>query len=118
MNPKIIIALTLISIGTSLPELITAVASTLKKHNEIAIGNVIGANILDITWALGSASFVRNLPISKQLLSFDLPIMLILMFLVFLFSAISNKLRRREGIILFLIYCFYLIFLVKKINTV
>jgi len=111
--PKIIIALTLISIGTSMPELITGIASALKKQDEIAIGNIVGANILNLTWALGASAYVKDIHIPPQLLSLDLPFMLLLMFLVFTFSGIMGRLKRREGIILLLLYCVYIGLLIR-----
>ncbi|MGA1868275.1 MAG: calcium/sodium antiporter [bacterium] len=112
--PKIIIALTLIAIGTSLPELITGIASALKKQDEIAIGNVVGANILDITWALGASSLVKKMPIPPQILYLDLPLMLLLMSLVLVFSGIIGRFKRREGIILLLIYIVYIGLLIRQ----
>ncbi|MDI3540313.1 MAG: cation:H+ antiporter, partial [Methanolobus sp.] len=75
--PQMLIGLTLVALGTSLPELITAVSSTLKGHQDISIGNILGANIMDITLILGVSSQIRTLEIQEQSIIYDFPAMLL-----------------------------------------
>ena len=56
--PELVIGLTLVAVGTSLPELITAVSASLQGHGDMAVGNVVGANVLNIAWVLGGASLI------------------------------------------------------------
>jgi len=107
--PELIIALTLVALGTSLPEYVTAFSSTLKGHSDLGVGNIIGANFLDITWVLGASSLVLPLPIEHQTRVLDFPVMLILMGLLVLFGSTKLKIARWEGGLLFAIYIIYLI---------
>lgn len=105
--PELIIALTMVSLGTSLPELVTAVRSALMGHSELSVGNVIGANVLNIFWAFGTCSVVRPLEFRPQTLRLDCPFMLVLMGALVL-SAASGRLRRAHGAALFAIYAVYI----------
>ncbi len=107
--PEIVIALTLISVGTSLPELVTAIISTTKKVSEISLGNIIGANILDIAWVLGSASIVRPIPVQRVTLLMDNSMMLLVMALPLIFIAAYKKLGRKVGLVLLALYFAYVV---------
>ena len=74
--PEIIIALTIVAIGTSLPELVMAITSSLKGYSGIALGNVVGANILNLTLVIGSAALYSPLKIKEKTYLFDLPFLL------------------------------------------
>nr|WP_209679898.1 calcium/sodium antiporter [Methanohalophilus levihalophilus] len=103
--PEMIIALTLVAFGTSLPELITAVSATLKNHQDLTIGNIFGANTMDIVLILGFSSQLTNLPIGAQSLRYDFPVMLVVMVAIIVFGLTKRRFDRWEG---FLILCFYL----------
>lgn len=105
--PNSIIAATLIAFGTSLPELITAIQATRKGHGELAVGNVIGADILNVLFVIGaSAAVTRNgLTVPPYFYWFHLPIMLgILIFFKFILHVPSRKIKRLPGIILLVVY--------------
>lgn len=113
-----IIALTIISIGTSLPELATSITAAMKRNVDIAIGNVVGSNIFNIFLILGLSAVispVRVLPISNT----DMIVNIVssLMLFIFVFTGKENKLERWEGSIFLFLYCFYLIYLLIG-NTV
>lgn len=110
--PELVISLTVVALGTSLPELVTALTATTKGHGEITVGNMIGANILDIFWVrgLGGIGFFL-LPVKRQTMIFDYPVMLILMALLVIFGATSKQLARWEGGVLLTIYGTYLVLL-------
>jgi len=105
-----IIGLTIVAIGTSLPEVVTTLVAVFKKELDISIGNIIGSNIFNILAVIGITSIVKPLKISNKLnLQFDLSIMFVFMLFLFLFYSLSKTkiLGRIHGIILlgsFIIY--------------
>lgn len=108
--PTRIISLTLIALGTSMPELITALASIFKKDQSVSIGNILGANILNISMILGTSSLISSegLIISKQSILVDIPTALILAS-IFVFSGIyKKKISRITGLLLLSIYFIYI----------
>jgi cation:H+ antiporter len=117
--PEMVISLTLVALGTSLPEYVTALTATIKGYQDLSVGNIIGADILDIVWVLGGCSLIRPLPLNPeppflglpQTQSLDLPIMLLLMLLLVIFGYSEGKLRRWQGGVLFAIYAVYIVIL-------
>ncbi|MBP1909000.1 calcium/sodium antiporter [Methanolobus bombayensis] len=105
--PEMIIALTLVALGTSLPELITAVSATLKGHQDISIGNILGANTMDIALILGASSQIRPLTILPQSLEYDFPFMIALMIILIIFGITGKKLERWEGGLILGVYVGY-----------
>jgi K+-dependent Na+/Ca+ exchanger related-protein len=114
--PEMIIALTLVALGTSLPELITAVSSTLKGHQDISIGNILGANTMDIALILGASSQIRPLTILPQSLAYDFPLMLLIMVLLVIFGITGRKLQRWEGGVILAVYLGYIVGLFTLYN--
>lgn len=107
---KQVISLTLLALGTSLPELVTAISATIKNNQSISIGNILGANILNITMVIGTSALVspEGLIISAQTLTLDVP-MAIFVALIFILSGILfKKVGRISGIILLLVYGVYM----------
>ncbi len=109
--PESVIALSIIAIGTSLPELATAITSLKKGHSNIAIGNIVGANILNITMVTGVSAFIAPLKILKQNIFLDFPVALLVMLFLAIPSFIKKKIYRTQGIILLLAYLGYIVFL-------
>ena len=107
---EFVIGITIVALGTSLPELVTSVIAILKGQSSISIGNLIGSNIFNVFAVLGITSLVRPLDADASLLISDLPIMLGVTLLLGLFLFISRKLRRIEGVLLIGIYLIYLAF--------
>lgn len=111
--PQQVVSLTLLAVGTSLPELVTSVAAVIKDEENISVGNIIGANILNLTIVLGSSALVSDngLFISDQTLYLDIPIALLVM-TIFVFSgAIKKEIDRKSGLLFLTIYIIYLIIL-------
>lgn len=104
-----IISLTILAIGTSLPELITTITSSLKKEQDILLGNIIGSNIFNICIVMGIpiALFGSVTPTSFQ--SLDLIIFMLSSLMIFLFAKTKNTITRFEGFILLLTFIFYYI---------
>lgn len=121
---EIVIGLTLVSIGTSLPELATNVYASFTREGSIALGNVVGSNITNIALVLGVGTILKgNLPIPEDLLKRDAVIM-ILSYVGFIalcwvgFIGEPGELSRGDGIILLVCFTAYLLFLFKNKNTI
>lgn len=108
--PERIIAVSVIAIGTSLPELVTTVSAIAKKQCSLSVGNIIGANIIDLTLILPISSLIAGqaLPVSRQLATVDLPTCFAIGLLALVPALISKKFRRGQGIIMVVTYCVYL----------
>ena len=110
--PEAVIALTFIAIGTSLPELVTAITSLVKGHGSLSLGNIIGANIFNLVLVSGLSTVLSPFPVpnNNQIwginssLVIDLPIMMLVMVLLTIPSLIRGKLSRWQGIVLLLVY--------------
>ena len=105
-----IIGVTLIAVGTSLPELITTVTAISKKQSELSVGNIIGANIMDLTLIMPLSSVIsgRPLNITKTSAMIDLPACLLVGIISVVPALILKKFTRLQGIILLLIYVAYI----------
>lgn len=109
--PERIIALTLMSIGTSLPELVTAISAISKKQGALSVGNILGANTIALTLLLPITSLVagKPLPISSQFARIDLPVCFIISCVALVPSLITQKFHRVQGFVLIAIYLLYLV---------
>jgi len=105
-----IIGLTIVAIGTSLPELATSVVASLKKQTDIAIGNIIGSNIFNLLWILGLSAIIRPIKISS-FAYFDVTFaaMATLVLFLFLYTIKQYKLTRLHGILFLCLYLGYLL---------
>lgn len=111
---KEIISVTVVSFGTSLPEIVVSIAAAKRKKFDIAIGNIVGSNIFNTFAVLGIPALIAPLPISAEMLSLSVPIMLSLTFLLFVF-LLTKKINRWQGWVLILFYAFFLLSNVKAI---
>ncbi|MEJ2723930.1 MAG: calcium/sodium antiporter [Deltaproteobacteria bacterium] len=109
--PDDVIAATMVAFGTSLPELITAIAAILKGYPEIALGNVVGADVLNCLFVIGSAAVARPLVIHPTFYTFHFPAMLVVLysFRFFIFINKDNKFKRWQGAWLMAVYLIYVI---------
>ena len=108
-----VIALTIVAIGTSLPELVTSVVATRKGEVDIAIGNVVGSNIFNIFFILGMSSVIS--PISFGISSFiDIVIMLISTIVVYLFLLKNMRIGNKKGIVLLGMYVLYMVYILMR----
>tara|TARA_B100000900_G_C20512148_1_gene688495 strand:- start:180 stop:1256 length:1077 start_codon:yes stop_codon:yes gene_type:complete len=107
-----IIGLTIVATGTSLPELVTSIVAAFKGRTDLAIGNVIGSNLLNQLLILGSCSIfsgARGLTINTDLIRTDIPIMVLTTFACLPIFWTKGKITRKEGFILLNIYFFYVL---------
>ncbi|MBL7081216.1 MAG: calcium/sodium antiporter [Candidatus Omnitrophica bacterium] len=111
--PNVVIGLSLVAVGTSLPELFTALVASVKKMGGLAAGNIVGANILNLLWVLGVSSLVNPLNIDMQIKKLTLPFLFLITLLMFIFCRTRAKLSRAEGLVLFIIYFGYIFCLFK-----
>ncbi len=105
---QVVIGLTMVAFGTSLPELATGIISVVKKENEILIGNVIGSNLFNIMAVAGPISIFKELPIGNTLIELDFPVMLAFSFILFIILMLFKRIGRIAGLLLFLSYLSYI----------
>jgi len=108
-----LIGLTIVAIGTSLPELATSAVAAYKKQSDIAIGNIVGSNIFNIFWILGVSAIIKPLPF-KQSSDMDILATIIASLLLFAFMFIGKKrvVERWQGAFMIITYVAYVVFLV------
>ena len=109
-----IIGLTIVSIGTSLPELFTSVVAAFKKEGDIAIGNIVGSNIFNILLVLGTVSLIQPITINPDLLFKDGVIMIVFSIAFIFFATVDKNIKRWEGGLLVLGYLVYMAYLVMR----
>ncbi|WP_456275344.1 calcium/sodium antiporter [Bacillus sp. AK128] len=108
-----LVGLTIVAVGTSLPELITSITAALKKASDIALGNIVGSNIFNILFVLGAASTVSPLPVDSKIF-FDVTLMIILTVILLIFSRTGFRIGKREGSVLAIVYILYMIFIIIR----
>lgn len=110
--PESVIALTFVALGTSLPELVTAITSLIKGHGALSVGNIIGANLLNLTFVTGVSALLNpfDVPAEKMLfgrnasLVLDIPLMIFVMLFVTVPAMITGEMKRYQGIVLLILY--------------
>lgn len=107
-----LVGLTIVAVGTSLPELVTSVVAAKKGQNELALGNVIGSNIFNILFVLGIAGTVNPLTTGSQVI-IDAVVMMVATIVVFIF-ALTGKIKCSGGIALLCMYGAYLAYLIVR----
>ncbi|MFA4640806.1 calcium/sodium antiporter [Pyrococcus kukulkanii] len=111
--PEVVIGVTLVSIGTSLPELANSLTATLKKIPNVSVGNIIGANILDILMVIGIASVIRPIIVDKSITRVVMPITLIVMLVLTVSLFRNHKVGRKTATVLLGIYTYFLYLLIQ-----
>ncbi|HQU58089.1 MAG: calcium/sodium antiporter [Phaeodactylibacter sp.] len=111
--PERIIGLTVVSIGTSLPELATSIVAARKRNTDLAIGNIVGSNIFNVFLILGLSSVIYPIPVAEGAI-FDILVNILAsaLLFVFIFTGKGRRLDRSEGILFLLIYFAYLVWLI------
>jgi cation:H+ antiporter len=106
--PSLIIGLTVVAVGTSLPELITAISSSRQNVSDLAVGNVLGANVANLTFIVGSAAGLHDVTITRSSQLFNFPAMLLFFGLLIWMMRTDHRITRREGAMLLAAYAIYL----------
>ncbi len=108
-----LVGLTVVAVGTSLPELVTSVIAAKKGENDIAVGNVIGSNIFNTLFIVGASSTVTKLGINNEVLV-DIIIMTVVTFILMIFSR-KGKLGKKVGILFLCLYALYLTYIILRV---
>jgi len=110
-----LVGLTVVAVGTSLPELATSAVAAYKKNPDIAVGNVVGSNIFNIFFILGISATISPLPFTP-ILNVDVLVMILASLILFLCMFIGSKrlVDRWKGVVFILLYISYIIFLIKR----
>ena len=107
-----VIGLTLVAIGTAMPELVTAIIAAMRGHSGVAMGNVIGSNTFNILGILGVTALVARVPLDPQILRFDNPVMIAASLLLLPFVFGRKDMGRRTGLVFVALYALYATWLV------
>ena len=117
--PQLIIGLTIVAMGTSMPEAAVSITAAINKNAGITIGNVVGSNILNILIILGITAVITNVAIQRSTLLYEIPFMTVITIVLLIFGITGSEVTFIEGVIfwiLFLIYLGYLFVMAKKGN--
>lgn len=106
--PEIIIGLTIVSIGTSLPELFVSVTSSLNGHADMALGNVIGSNICNLLLILGLSATIRPLKFKRETRLIEIPMCLILTIIFGVFCNTAGGISRTEAVVLLILFAMFI----------
>ena len=109
----VLIGLTIVAIGTSLPELVTSVTALKKGDNGIVIGNVLGSNIFNILFILGISSAIMPLPIAPEMVT-DIALMTVITIIGAIFAYSQNEVDKKEGAILVALFILYMAFVIIR----
>ncbi|MBU5334848.1 calcium/sodium antiporter [Intestinibacter bartlettii] len=108
-----LVGLTIVSIGTSLPELVTSIVAARKGESDIAIGNAVGSNIFNLLLVLGLSSSIHSIVVHPEVF-YDMLIMILATILTYIFAITKRSINRAEGTVLFLLYVIYLIYIIMR----
>jgi Ca2+/Na+ antiporter len=110
--PPVLIGLTLVALGTSLPELVTALTSFRKGVADISLGDIVGAGVLNCTVIIGAAAVIRPLTMTRVTQLYNMPALLITVIALRILAKAGSDLNRRDGLILLCLYGAYVVGLV------
>lgn len=105
--PERIIAVTFIALGTSLPELVTSLMSLIKGYGKVGLGNIIGANLLNLLLVIGIPAAISGIQLTEQTVRMDIPVSIAVMAVLTLPLLIKKKAYRWQGILLLSVYVIY-----------
>lgn len=106
-----LIGLTVVAVGTSLPELVTSVVAAARQQTDIAVGNIVGSNIFNLTAVLGVSALVTEIPVDPSILARQLPAVLVISLLVWPVVASARRVRRSEGVLLLAAYFGFMVWI-------
>lgn len=108
-----LVGLTIVAVGTSLPELVTSIIAALKKESEIALGNIIGSNIFNILFVLGASATISPIGVNSALFT-DMIILIVFTIIVLIFALTHFTIGKREGIFLAISYIVYMVYIILR----
>ncbi len=120
---EFIIGLTIVAVGTSMPEFVVSISAALRGSSDMAIGNVVGSNIFNVFLILGLCATVSPLPLTRNNIRFDIPITLLASVLLFLAASDTllhtgdaDRIGRIEGVIMFILYIALIVYTIRSSN--
>ncbi len=108
--PEIVIGLTIVSIGTSMPELFISITSAFKGYSDISIGNVVGSNIANLLLILGLTAIIKPINFKKETVRYEIPVCVLSTILLLALGNISKTIARAESIILLIAFLSFFIY--------
>lgn len=106
--PQLIIGLTIVAMGTSMPEAAVSITAAMNQNAGITIGNIVGSNILNILIILGLTALITNVAIQKSTFHYEIPFMLIVTVVLIIFGITGGTVTFAEGVIFWIMFLFYL----------
>jgi len=110
----LVIGLTVVAIGTSLPELATSFMAARRGHSDLALGNVIGSNVLNLLLIMGLTAAIHPLPASSGMLAFEIPVMVVISIALLPLALRGRRIFRSEGVLLLIGYLVFLLILFQR----
>lgn len=110
-----LIGLTLVAIGTSLPELVTSITAAKRGHSDVAVGNVIGSNIFNLLAIIGFSSLFGEIPVTENFKKVDLWVMLVSVIALAPFCALKTRVKKTAGIFMLVGYAAYILYLAQSV---
>ena len=115
--PQLVIGLTIVAMGTSAPEAAVSITAALKGTADIAIGNVVGSNIMNVLVILGLAAAITPIAVAKTTVRYEIPFMLVITLLLMGFGYLGGSVNLWEGIILWVLFISYLLYMLWLAKT-
>ncbi len=106
--PEAVVALTLVAFGTSIPEVATCVAAARKRQGALAVGNILGADIMNICWVAGASAMANDLTLARREIYFMFPAMFVVVGVMLVLLRAGYRLTRVKGLVLLIVYILYL----------
>lgn len=111
--PQLVIGLTIVAMGTSLPEAAVSITAAMKGSADITIGNIVGSNILNVLIILGLTALVTNVSVQKSTVKIEIPFMIFITAVLLALGITGNEINLWEGIVLWLLFLVYLLYLLR-----
>lgn len=115
--PQLVIGLTIVAMGTSLPEAAVSVSAALKGSADITIGNVVGSNILNILIILGLTSVIRPIAVQKSTVKYEIPFVVLISAFLLGIGYTDHMVGRADGVVLWVLFIAYLLYLLKMTKS-
>ena len=106
--PQLIIGLTIVAMGTSMPEAAVSITAALQKNAGITIGNIVGSNILNVLIILGVTAVITNVAIQTSTFRYEIPFMMVVTIILLVFGITGGEVTFVEGIIFWVLFLLYL----------
>lgn len=114
---QLVIGLTIVAMGTSLPEAAVSIASALKGSADLTIGNVVGSNVMNVLLILGLTSVIKAIPVQKSTVKYEIPFVIVVTVILAALGLTDNRVSRPDGGILWALMIVYMIYLLKMAKS-